>query len=450
MNMAKKLKSLPMAIAAAAVISAVAPAGIPLVGPEFAEAQQQPKKKKSTRKVPALSLDFHKKITKGQEAMDEKNFAEAKTIINDALGRRGVNNYEKAVAYQYLANIAFEEEQPREAIRYYEQILEVREQIPEQLEISLLYNLAQLWYVQEDFDKSLKYVNEWEPRAEVISVNQLIFISQIYYTKSDYSKTIEYVERGIREAETAGLEIKENWYQLILSSYWELGNFSKVRDTLELLLITWPKPSYWTQLAGVYGELGQDQTSFSVTEAAYKQGFLNDKPQQLVNHAQILLSRNAPIKAAWVLRDAFKDELVEQSAANQKTLGQAYLLAAEYKDAVGPLSAAAKEDADGSLWFQIGQVLSQLDRHAEAADAFQNAINIDGKEKSAEAKKRTLSATMLKGTSFTELKKFKEAKAEFAKARKLAKNAKDRRTVKQWEDYLKVEEEREKILADAS
>jgi tetratricopeptide (TPR) repeat protein len=449
MSISKALKSLPMAIAAAATLAVIAPAGTPLVGPEVAEAQQE-KKKKSTRKVPALSLDFHKKITKGQEAMDEKNFAEAKEIINGALGRKGVNNYEKAVAYQYLANIAFEEEQPREAIRYYEQILAVREQIPEQLEISLLFNLAQLWYVQEDYDKSLKYVNEWEPRAEVISVNQLIFISQIHYTKGTYSKTIEYVERGIRDAEGAGLEIKENWYQLILSSYWELGNFSKVRDTLELLLINWPKPSYWTQLAGVYGELGEDQTSFSITEAAYKQGFLNDKPQQLVNHAQILLSRNAPIKAAWVLRDAFKDELVEQTAANQKTLGQAYLLAAEYQDAVGPLSAAAKEDADGSLWFQIGQVLSQLQRHTDAAVAFQNGIDIDSKSKSKEAKKRLLSATMLKGTEYTELKKFKEAKAEFAKARRLASNAKERRTVKQWEDYLKVEEEREKILADAS
>lgn len=449
MSIMKALKSLPVAIATAATIAVIAPVGTPIFGPDVAEAQEQPKKKKSTRKVPALSLDFHKKITKGQEAMDVKNFAEAKTIINDALGRKKVNNYEKAVAYQYLANIAFEEEQPREAIRYYEQILDVREQIPEQLEISLLFNLAQLWYVQEDFDKSLQYINEWEPRAEVISVNQLIFISQIYYTKSDYPKTIEYVERGISESEAAGLEIKENWYQLILSSYWELGNFAKVRDTLELLLINWPKPSYWTQLAGVYGELGQEQTSFSVTEAAYKQGFLNDKPQQLVNHAQILLSRNAPIKAAWVLRDAFKDELVEQTADNQKTLGQAYLLAAEYQDAVGPLSAAAKEDADGSLWFQIGQVLSQLDRHADAAEAFQNAINIDSTDSAADAKKRLLSATMLKGTSYTELKKFKEAKAEFAKARRIAKNAKERRSVKQWEDYLKIEEEREKILADA-
>ncbi|UTW55890.1 DUF2753 domain-containing protein [Kordiimonas sp. SCSIO 12610] len=449
MSIKKAIKSLPMAIATAATLAVIAPVGTPFIGLDTAQAQEA-KKKKSTRKVPALSLDFHKKITKGQEAMDEKNFAEAKKIINDALGRKGVNNYEKAVAYQYLANIAFEEEQPREAIRYYEQILDVREQIPEQLEISLLFNLAQLWYVQEDLDKSLQYLQEWEPRTEIIGVTQLQFISTVHYSKSDYPKAIEYAERTITEAETAGLEVKENWYQIILSSYWELGNFAKVRDTLELLLINWPKPGYWTQLAGVYGELGEDQTSFSVTEAAYKQGFLNDKPQQLVNHAQILLSRNAPIKAAWVLRDAFKDELVEKSAANQKTLGQAYLLAAEYKDAVEPLSAAAKEDADGSLWFQIGQVLAQLDRHADATVAFQNAIDIDSKDKASDAKKRLLSATMLKGTSFTELKKFKEAKAEFAKARRLAKDAKDRRTVKQWEDYLKVEEEREKILADAS
>jgi len=264
--MRNALKSLPLAVAATALL-ATSPIslGSGLFGPEPVEAQEE--KKKKTRKVPALSLDFHKRIQKGQEAMDEKNFAEAKKIINDALGRKSVNNYEKAVAYQYLATIAFEEEKPREAIKFYEQILAVREQIPEQLEISLLFNLSQLWYVQEDYDKSLQYAREWESKTEIIGVNQLIFISQIHYTKTNYPTTIEYVERAINDAEAAGLEIKENWYNLILSSYWELGNFPKVRDTLEVLLINWPKPVYWTQLAGVYGELGEDQfTHFRLFE----------------------------------------------------------------------------------------------------------------------------------------------------------------------------------------
>lgn len=449
--MRNALKSLPLAVAATALL-ATSPVsfGAGLFGPEAASATQEQPKKKKTRKVPALSLDFHKRIQKGQEAMDEKNFAEAKKIINDALGRKSVNNYEKAVAYQYLATIAFEEEQPREAIKFYEQILAVREQIPEQLEISLLFNLSQLWYVQEDFNKALQYAKEWESKTEIIGVNQLIFISQIHYTQTNYPTTIEYVERAINDAEAAGLEIKENWYNLILSSYWELGDFAKVRDTLEVLLINWPKPVYWTQLAGVYGELGEDQTSFSLTEAAYKQGFLNDKPAQLVNHAQILLSRNAPIKAAWVLSEALKDGLVEDTTDNQKILGQAYLLAAEYQDAVGPLSAAARGDADGDLWFQIGQVLAQLDRHDDAIEAFGNAIDAFNKEESkSKAHSKLLSSTMLRGTSFTELKRFKEAKDEFAKARRLAKTDRERKSVRQWVDYLNAEEAREKILADA-
>jgi tetratricopeptide (TPR) repeat protein len=141
-----------------------------------------------------------------------------------------------------------------------------------------------------------------------------------------------------------------------------------------------------------------------------------------------------------------------------KTYGQAYMMASEYTLAIEPLQKAAAQDADGDLWFQIGQVLTQLDRHAEAIPAFQSSIKELSKKvtiRDENGKTRTdkkvaakiVTAHMQIGTSQTELKKFDDARKSFASARKLSVTDQQKKVVKQWSNYLKAEEAREKMLS---
>lgn len=452
MSMIKTIKSLPMAVATAAVLAVVPmPEGTPLVGEQaaYAQGRAQSQPKQSTRKVPAMTLDVHKQIQKAQEAMDVQNYAEAKEILNDALDRKKINDYERAVAWQLHAMISYEEDDTPGTIRAYERILNFRESIPEALEISIIYGLAQLYYSEEDFDRAMQYVNDWEARVDptLISVSNLQFISNLHYVRNDFENALKYIYEAIDTAKSLDtVEVKEAWYGLALSSHWELGQFEKVRDVLEILLINWPKPQYWVQLAGIYQELGDEQTSYSLTEAAYKQGFLDDKEQQLVNVAQIQLARSAPIKCAWILEKAFKEGRVEKSAANQKTLGQCYMMAYEYEKALPPLAVAAKGDNDGDLWFQIGQVQMQLGQYKDALGSFDNVLKAFEDSKEEKAATKRLTAQMQRGQALTELKRFKEAHDAFKTAKRMAKDKKDKRMVTQWEKYLRAEEEREKML----
>lgn len=450
MSIIKTIKSLPMAVAAAAILAAVPmPEGTPILGDAaFAQAEQQ-KSQAKTRKVPAMTLDAHKQIQKAQEAMDLKAYDEAKEILIDLLERKRINDYERAVAWQLRAMIAYEEDDTDGTIRAYERILNFAESIPEALELNIIYGLAQLYYTEENFDKALEYVDRWEGRVDptLVSVSHLQFISNLHYVRNNFEGALEYIYRAIDVAKSLDtVEVKESWYGLALSAHWELSQFEDVRDVLEILLINWPKPRYWTQLAGIYQELGDEQTSFSLTEAAYKQGFLDDNEQQLVNVAQIQLARSAPIKCAWILEKAFKENRVERTPQNQKTLGQCYMMAYEYDKALEPLSKAAAGDEDGDLWFQIGQVQMQLGHYKDALDSFASVQKAFKDDKSTKAKEKVLSAVMQRGQAFTELKQFKEAHEAFRAAKRMATDRKDKRMVSQWEQYLKAEEEREKML----
>ena len=443
-----KFRTIPMAVAAAALLAAV-PVSEGSVFSTAAFAQEAAKSQQKTRKVPAMSLGVHKKVQKAQEAMDLSNLAEAKEILADTLTSKGINDYERAVVWQLNAMIAFEEENTKETIRAYEQILQYRESIPEALELNIVYGLGQLYFSEENFDKALEYITQWENQVDptLIGVSQLSFIATLHYQRQTYDQTLEYIYKAIEQAEGLDtVEVKENWYQLALSAHWEMNQYAKVRDVLEVLIIRWPNPTYWTQLAGIYGELGEEQTSFSVSEAAYLQGFLDDKPLQVINVAQIQLARNAPIKCAWIMERAFREELIEDNAKNRKTLGQCYLAATEYRKALAPLQVAAREDDDGDLWLQIGQVQMQLDQYNNAVESFKNVNDSFKDDTSESARNKKLSATMMTGQALTELKKFDDAKAAFTRASRLANDSRERSAVANWRRYLSGEEQREQLL----
>lgn len=448
MKLIKTFKSLPMAVAAAAVLAAAPlPEGLPFAS-TAAVAMQEKQKQQETRKVPAMSIKVHKQVQKAQEAMDLKDLASAKEILANALQQKKINDYERAVVWQLTAMIAYEEDDTRGTIRAYEQILRYKDSIPVALELNITYGLAQLYYSTENYDDALRYVKIWEPRAgEFVGVSQLTFISQLYYVRNEFPQSIDYIDRAIAMAQTIDtIEVKENWYGIKLSAHWELSQYAKVRDTLETLLITWPKPRYWIQLAGVYQELGDENAFFSLLEAAYKQGFLDDKEAQLVNVAQIQISREAPIKCAWILDKAMAEKRVERTADNLRTLGQCYMQASNFDKAIEPLKASAALKADADLWFQVGQVQMAEEDLKGAIASFDKALDAFKGKKGKKIDEKRFSSMMLRAQALIELKRYKEARAAFTAANKVAKKGKQKREVRQWRNYLKAEEAREKML----
>ena len=165
-----------------------------------AVAQEAPPKKQKTRRVPSLQRSGIQKLGKAQELIDAKDLDGA-LLIQEALQRsRRYNENEIANLHNMLGYIYYLKEDYNSALREYKIVVSQGEKIPEGLETTTLYTVAQLSYVQENYSDALKYMEIWISKANP-SADPRFFMATVYYQMKDYDKAIEQMELGMQIAE---------------------------------------------------------------------------------------------------------------------------------------------------------------------------------------------------------------------------------------------------------
>src|SRR6056297_198653 len=198
-------------------------------------AQEEEEPARETRRIPSMSESTYKKLTEAQEAVDAKDLGLAKQILNEMLQRRDrLNGNEVGQVYNMLGFVYFSEENYDEAIRAYKEVVSQGEDIPEGLEVTTLYTLAQLSFVNEQYQAALDYMETWISKANNPGADPHIFMGQVYYQMENYPAATEQIEKGISIARERGIELKEQWWALLNFLYFEQERWPKVLETLEI------------------------------------------------------------------------------------------------------------------------------------------------------------------------------------------------------------------------
>jgi len=224
-----------------------------------------------TRKVPAMSLAVHKLVQKAQVALQERDLITAKQVLEQTLSLEKINDYERAVVWQMSALIAFEEKDTPATILAYETILKYSDSIPQALEYQLVYGLAQLYYSEENYQKSQEYLGIWQLSVDVnrIGPAQWQFLTWAAYDNNDHDQVISHLDKFFESLndEQRSSKAAKNMYLFLASSYWELENFQEALDAIRNLI---PDASYTEACAlaaGVHAAMEADrQTALIKTQ----------------------------------------------------------------------------------------------------------------------------------------------------------------------------------------
>jgi tetratricopeptide (TPR) repeat protein len=395
---------------------------------------------RETRRTPALRNNVYEKLAAAQEAAEAKDLNGAASILDGMIssgGKNALNSYELANVYNLYAFIHYSREDYAKALKAYEEVV-AQPDIPIAMEVNTKYTIAQLYFVQEQWQKGINALLDWFAVTDSPNANAYVLLAQGYYQTKDYDKALQNVVKAINMYKADGKLPKEQWYNLARFLYFEKNDVKNTVATLEQLLTYYPKKEYWVQLSHMYGEQKKEGLQLAAMDTAYVQNML-DKGTEQVTMAYLYLNGEIPYRAAKVMEKGLKDGSIQATSKNYEITASAWRQAQDLDKAIPAMEEAAAKSDDGELYARLGNIYLDSDRNKEAITAINKGLSRGGV-------KRPDTARLVLGMAYFNSKQYDKAREAFQAAGRDERSAK---YAEQWINYLDSELERQAKLQDS-
>jgi len=395
----------------------------------FAQASECSKK----RHVGAQALDEFtwKQLNKVYEDVGEEHYDEAYDQLQKMLARAGRGKYLRSILNQALAQVEWSRENYDPALKYFEKAVEL-DALPDQAHFALMYQIAQLYFMQERYGDALDKLELWfcKSPGDKITSSAYVLQASIYVQQENYTETLKAIEIAIGMDD----DPREQWYQLKLASHYELEQYPGAAQTLELIITRWPEEkTYWTQLSQIYLKLKQDEKALAVIALAYRKGLL-DTQGDITYLSSLYSNSDLPFKAALVLEKGIKDGVVASTRNHWAVVADSWYAAEELENALVAYENAGKASQDGRIDLRRSYILVDLERWPDALQALNDALGKGGL-----TERKTGEAYLLRGMTQFNLGNFDSASADWGKAGHYDRT---RDAARQWLNHLREERQR--------
>ena len=404
-----------------------------------AVAQEKKKDTRETRRTPALRNKVYEKLAEAQAAAEAKDLNTAARILDEMIatgGKKALNSYKLANVYNLYAFIYYSREDYGRALQAYENVVK-QPDIPIAMEVNTKFTIAQLYFVQEQWQKGINALLEWFKVTESPNANAYVLLAQGYYQVKDYNKALANVEKAINMYLAKDKIPKEQWYNLARFLYFEKDDVNNTVKTLETLLQYYPKKQYWVQLSHMYGEQKKETDQLSAMETAYVQGML-DKGTEQVTMAYLYLNGDVPYKAAKVMDTGLKDGSIDGKSKNWEIAGSAWRQAQEVEKSIPAMEKAAAKSDTGELYARLGNLYLDGDDYKKAITAINKGLARGGV-------KRPDNARLILGMAYFNTNQYEKAREAFQAA---SRDERSSKYASQWIKYMDSELERQRALAE--
>jgi len=382
-------------------------------------------------KLPAaLDEATWKRLNDIYEDVGEENYDSAFSKLQKMNARVG-GDYQRAVVAQALAQVEWSRSNYDTALASFELAVELNA-LPDEPHFSLMYQIAQLYYMNERYAEALDKLDLWMCMvpSEKITDSSFVLKASIYAQSQDWKNVIPAIDSAL----SLSLDPQKSWYQLKLVSQFELEQFSKAAQTLEILIQNWPdNKDYWLQLSQIYYKLNRQDEALSVLALAYRLNML-DKQTDIMYLSSLYSNTEVPYKAASVLQKGIEDGIVVESKRHWSIVADAWFAAEEMENALAAYQHAGRASDDGEIDLRRAYILVDMERWEEASVAIKAALGKGGFDQ-----QKTGEAYVLQGMSEFNLGNYSEASAAWERATRYSKSKK---SAEQWMNHMREERSR--------
>ena len=398
-----------------------------------ADAQQSEASQKlgdrATTRVPTLRARVYDQLARAQQLGDQGSVEEAIGVLDEVKSKANtMNSYEIAMMHNFYGFLYYNEERFEDTIASFKLAIS-QSPIPNNFKKTTLFSLAQLSMVQGNYVDVVEYLEQWEAlNSDNIPPRNYILKAQALYQNKSYEEAVYYIETAIENHEKAGFLPDENWLTLQRAIYFEMQQPEKVKDIIIKLIRLYDEPKYWIQLAGMYGELDQEEAQLATMEIAYQRGFVSSSSDTF-NLAQLYYYHGVPYKGALLMEDALASGLLESNLRNLTFLGQSWQQAKEDEKAVPVMEQASLLADDGKIDAQLALLYFNLEQYEKAIDAANKAIDKGDLDNPG-------NTHMLLGLALYNTRQFAMALDELANAESFRAS---RGAARQWKQFVETE-----------
>lgn len=273
----------------------------------------------------------------------------------------------------------------------------------------ILYYLAQIYYQEgattkvpavqkQQFAKATTYIERWianttKPPQDPTRQEAAVFYALVLYNQGVQDPAhidmslIDRAEVEVKKGLRMSAHPKDTFYLLLLSIAQQKNDYPKLAEILEYLVkLTPAKKDYWSQLAGVYLNLAQNEKNeqkardfntraILAIERAQALGFMKT-PKENFQLVGVYYNVGQFGRATEILHAGLRDGSIESDLSNWALLASSYQQVDQPFKAVEALSEGSKKfPKSGQLDYQAAQIYYSLNKPQEAYDHLQSALS---------------------------------------------------------------------------
>ena len=367
--MTKVITTLKRRAAALLGASAVAIAGIGMVGPApvdvaFAQDDAAPVEGRQ------FSAAAGEKVSEAQ-GMLETNPQSAINVLNGVLnGGLTLNPYERATIYQMLGVAYNDVGNTAQSLQSFQNAINSGGLLPNEVD-SLKVTVAQLLIINGRYREGAEALENHLRTGGREKPEYVELLTQAWVEAEDYRRALPWAEKWFNRASPK----ERRHFDLLNFIYNDLGMTGKQADIVKEMIQKWPEDrSLWNNWASMLANGGREQDAFEVQKMLYLGGALQDE-SDLKKVISYYSYYEMPYQAAQILEREMASGRIQRSPDNLTELATYYRTAREYGRAIPVLEQAAQQANTAKLYADLGEAYYNEGQCAKSEEAFRNAIN---------------------------------------------------------------------------
>lgn len=321
------------------------------------------------KNTPRLAKDIQKMFDLYNEGEDMEG---AIAIAEKLLANDRAKAYDRGIALMIAGNAALGMDDYARAIPYLEKALE-ENALPNNNHFATMHTLASVYAQEDQADKAIVLIDRMiaETRSEDPEVYALK--AGILYNTGQFEQTIEAVKKAI---EYNGGEAENNWQQMLMASYNELGREGEAVALAEQLQAKTPDDKRTLlNLASLYAQTDQPEKAAALLDNARQKGMLTEQRDYENLYAIYLNMDGREADAAKVIQEGLGKGVLPENARTYTFLAQSLYFSDQIDPAIAAYQKAAPLDTSGETALALSQILTNEDRNAEAKAAARQALD---------------------------------------------------------------------------